>query len=83
MYDQYKNAMNIQAEKIELAQLLLQTNSETLLKKIKALLKSEQKDWWDEISTEEKAEINAGVKEIESGNFLTHKEVMANPRKWH
>lgn len=74
--------MNIQAEKIQLAQLLLQTNSESLLKKIKAILKSEQKDWWNEISEEEKTEINAGVKEIESGNFLTHKEVMANPRKW-
>jgi len=60
----------------------LQTNNERLIKKIKALLKSEKKDRWDEISVEEKAEINAGTKEIESGDFLTHEEVMANPRKY-
>ncbi|NOX48447.1 MAG: hypothetical protein GXO89_15860 [Chlorobi bacterium] len=40
------------------------------------------KDWWDKISEEEKNEINQGIREIEEGNFLTYKEVMANPRKW-
>ena len=52
----------------------------------KSLLKYRAKhvkiDWWDEITNEEKDEIQAGVEEIDAGDILTHKEVMANPRKW-
>ena len=74
--------MDIQAEKIELVQLLLQTNSETLIKKIKALLKSEQKDWWDEISEEEKLAIEKGISELDRGEGVEHSAVMKKYKKW-
>ena len=37
--------MDIQAEKITLAQLLLQTEDESIIKKVKAIFKKDQKDF--------------------------------------
>ena len=74
--------MNLQAEKIELAQLLLQTNSENLIKKVKALFKREQIDWWDEISEEEKKSIEKGIAQLDKGEGVPHSEVMKKYKKW-
>ena len=37
--------MDIQAEKIELAKLILSTNDAGLINKIKSLFKNKEKDW--------------------------------------
>ncbi len=74
--------MNIQAEKIQLAQILLETTSENLIKKVKALLKSEQKDWWDEISEKEKSAIEKGTAQLDRGEGVPHAEVMQKYKKW-
>lgn len=74
--------MNIQAEKIELVQMLLQTNSEKLIEKVKALLKSEQKDWWDEIDEEVKAAVEEGIAQLNRGEGIPHEEVMKKYKKW-
>ena len=78
--------MNIQADINWIQSELLKIDDPELIMVIKSLLKYRAKhvktDWWDEISKEEKDEIQAGIKEIDNGDTLTHKEVMANPRKW-
>jgi hypothetical protein len=63
--------MDIQAEKITLAQLLLQTEDVTIIKKVKAIFKKEKKDWWNELSQDQKNEIEEADKEIDRGEFLT------------
>ena len=40
------------------------------------------KDWWDEISDEEKAEIKEGIAQADSGETISHEEVMAKYKKW-
>ena len=45
--------------------------------------KQVEADWWNEISQEEKSEIEQGIKELNNDDTLTHKEVMSNPRKWN
>ncbi|MFW5804195.1 MAG: hypothetical protein ACOCWG_03070 [bacterium] len=56
------------------------------IKALKSMLKYRakqvQKDWWNEISNEEKAEIKQGIQDIETGNFVSHDEAMTNARKW-
>lgn len=42
----------------------------------------QQADWWDEISAEEKAEIEEGIQQIQQGDVISHQQVMENPRKW-
>ena len=63
--------MDIQAEKITLAQLLLQTEDESIIKKVKAIFKKDQKDWWDDLSQDQKNEIEEADKEIDRGEFVT------------
>ncbi len=69
--------MNIQAEKIELAQLLLQTEDVSVLKAIKNIFKSEKKDFWDELSDEQKAEIEEGERQIERGECSNFEDFIA------
>lgn len=57
--------MNIQEEKISLAQLLMQTNDPELIRSIREILrKKKPTDFWDELSPQEKAEIEAADEEI-------------------
>ncbi|MFS4455055.1 hypothetical protein [Maribacter sp. 2304DJ31-5] len=54
--------MNIETTKLELMHLLLQTQKESILTKLKKVFDEEQTDWWGELSKEEQAEIEAGLK---------------------
>ena len=62
--------MNIQAEKISLAQLLLQTDDIKIIEKVKAIFTNDKKDWWDELSEEQKFEIEESDREIDRGEFV-------------
>lgn len=53
--------------------LLLQTQKESLLEKVKKVLQDEQMDWWDEMSDEERDEVRIGIDE---GNLAAHRTVM-------
>ena len=63
--------MNIEATKIELAQLLLNTNDISILNKIKSIFKTEKKDWWLELSKEQQDDIDEGFAQIDRGEFVT------------
>jgi predicted transcriptional regulator len=43
---------------------------------------SRQKDWWDEISEEEKAAIDKGLADIKAGRVKPHKDVKKIYEKW-
>lgn len=65
--------MNIQAEKIELMKLLLNTNNPKIIQSLKQVFKkSETSDFWDELSQEEQNEINNALLEIEEGNVVDY-----------
>lgn len=56
-----------------------------LINAIKHLLKSRKSkidgDWWDQISDEEKASIERGLRQAEAGETIPHEEVMAKYAK--
>ena len=69
--------MNLQAKKLELVQLMLNTEKPAILEKVEAVLKKEKDtDWWDEISEAEKKAIEQGIAEADSGKRIPHSEVM-------
>lgn len=74
--------MDIQAEKIAIAKALLNINSETILKQIKAILSSSQADLWDELSEEQRASVKRARQQLAQGEGKTHKEVMKKYAKW-
>ena len=74
--------MNIQAEKIEIAKVLLGVNSETIIKHIKAVLNSYETDLWDELSDEQKTSVKRAKLQLAQGRGKLHKEVKKKYSKW-
>lgn len=74
--------MNIEAVKLELMQLLLNTNKESILLKIKRIYQEESSDWWDELSAEEQREIEKSILEDDKGEITAHQTVMKQFEKW-
>ncbi|AWK04026.1 hypothetical protein ACFFLS_15920 [Flavobacterium procerum] len=73
--------MDIQLEKLELIKLLADTENPAILKSIRKIFKKEEKDWWDDLTEEQKAEIEASEREIENGEFYLFEDVMAKYKK--
>ncbi|MBI1768202.1 MAG: hypothetical protein HY015_11060 [Bacteroidetes bacterium] len=73
--------MDIQAEKIQLIEWLASLNKPSVIKKLVAL-REKEKDWWDEISEDEKAEIKKGLAQADSKQVVPHHKVMAKYKKW-
>jgi predicted transcriptional regulator len=72
-----KVIMNLQAKKLELVQMILNTKRPAILKKVEDVLKKEKvTDWWDEISEAERQAIEKGLEEADRGELIPHKEVM-------
>lgn len=69
--------MNVEATKIELIQLLLKTQKESLLAKIKQVFEEEsQSDWWDDLSDDEKEELKKGLQQADKKDVVSHESVM-------
>ena len=75
--------MNIEATKLELMHLLLQTQKETLLAKLKKVFEEEQTDWFTEMSSEEQEEIKTGIEQADKGKYISNDEAMKRFKKWH
>jgi len=61
-----KATMNLQAKKLELVQLIINTCKPLTLKKVEEILKKEKEpDWWDEISDAERQSIKKGLQEAD------------------
>jgi predicted transcriptional regulator len=72
--------MNLQSKKLELVQLLLNTEKPSILARVEAILKGKAVDWWDEISPEEQEAIEKGLSEADKGELIPHEEVMKEVR---
>jgi hypothetical protein len=67
--------MNIQASKIELVKLILDTNNQVLIEKVLSLFDSEAKNA-TEFTPAQIEEIELGLKQIEKGQGIKFKEYM-------
>jgi predicted transcriptional regulator len=66
--------MDIQFEKSELMKKLAETNDISIIEAIRNIFKSEKKDFWDELTQEQKNEIEEGERQIERGEFVDFEE---------
>ena len=62
--------MDIQLEKLELIKKLAETNDFAVVESIKKIFKKEKKDWWNELTDEQKADIEQGERDIENGDYV-------------
>ena len=73
--------MNIQAEKIEIMKMILETNNPSILQSVKNVFRESTKtDFWETISQEQKDDILQGVEEIENGEVVDYEDFMKKHR---
>ncbi|MDO6813979.1 hypothetical protein [Tenacibaculum soleae] len=73
--------MNIQAEKIQLAKMLLDTQNPKIIESIKNIFKREKTvDFWTELSLEQRVEIEKASIEIENGEMTDYDSFMQKHR---
>jgi predicted transcriptional regulator len=61
---------------------LIYVTAPVVIKRFVVLKKKQQVDWWDEISSEEKAEIEDGLAQAAGGEVKPHEEIMAKYQQW-
>ncbi len=67
--------MNIQAEKLELVRLILDTDNPGILQSIKHIFSNAQKnDFWDSLPQYKKDDILNGLEEINKGDTVSYKD---------
>lgn len=59
--------MDIKTSKIELARLILDIEDPELVQKIRALVMNEVGDFWEDLTDNQKSEIELGIKQLEEG----------------
>jgi hypothetical protein len=70
--------MDLQAAKLELVKLILNINNKSTIEKLFEVLKPENRDFWEELSNAEKAEIELGISQLNDGKRESLENVLAN-----
>lgn len=73
--------MNIQAEKIEIMKLILETDNPNILESVKKIFEKEEiPDFWETLTPEQREDILQGIKDIEEGEVLDYEDFMRKYR---
>jgi single-stranded DNA-specific DHH superfamily exonuclease len=72
--------MNIELEKSKLVKLLEETNDESIIASMLKLFNAKKKDFWDELTEEQKFEIEESDREIDRGEFVLYEDLMKKYR---
>ena len=73
--------MNIQAEKLELVRMILDTDNPIILSSIKRLFTNSKKvDFWDSLPQSQKDEILKGIEEIENDETVNYEQFIKQHR---
>ncbi|WP_242206215.1 hypothetical protein [Aestuariivivens insulae] len=73
--------MNIQAEKIELIKMLLDTDNPKIIESIRKIFKKERtSDFWDDLSLQQREEIENASIEIENGKVTDYESFIKKHR---
>ncbi|MDH5603644.1 MAG: hypothetical protein OEY51_06885 [Cyclobacteriaceae bacterium] len=74
--------MNIQTEKLELMRLILETNNPKIIESIKKIFKKEDtKDFWFNLSSQDRDAILAGMEDDENGDVIDYNDFISKHKK--
>jgi len=73
--------MNIQAEKLRIMKMILDTDNPSILASINRIFKKEgSTDFWTTLSDEHKEDILKGIEEVDRGEVVNYDDFMAKHR---
>ena len=56
---------------------------ERMLRLVRAIFEADQQeDWWDELTDEQRKDIDEGIRQGENGETIAHEEMMKKHSKW-
>ena len=67
--------MDIQAEKLELAKLILSTNDRGIIDQVRSLFKGTDENWWNELPAHVRKGINESIEQANRGEFISFDDV--------
>ena len=77
------NVLNVEKEKLEIIKWVTSLKDTTAIERLRMLRTNPKKsDWWNEITSEEKAAIDKGLADIKAGRVIPHKEAKKLYEKW-
>ena len=74
--------MDIQAEKLDLLQTIMNINDEGLIMDVKAFLINRKADWFDEMNDEQQKNVLEGLQEADRGETVPHTDAVKLFGKW-
>ena len=77
----FYSSMGLERRKLNLINWISSLKDESLLKRIESI-RSEENNWWEQISTEERAEIELGLSQLDKGEYIPHEQVMKKYSRW-
>ena len=69
--------MDLQAEKLKLVQAVLNINEIGVIKEVKNLLKTRDRDWFDDLSDDQQQSVLRGIEQADRDETITHEEAIA------
>lgn len=73
--------MNIQAEKLEIVKMILETDNPSILDSIKKIFKKGSgKDFWESLPEREKKDILQGINDADEGKVVDYEAFMKKHR---
>lgn len=72
--------MDIQAEKYSLIEYITQVKDADIIEKIKQFVKATDHDFWNDLSTDQKKEIQYGIDELDKGEKVSYDEIISKHR---
>lgn len=73
--------MDNPTQKLMLIEWILRLGDAEILRQLESISNAD-KDWWDDLSPEEKASIERGIAQANAGQLKSHDEVMKKYQKW-
>lgn len=66
--------MDIHATKIELMRIILGIENPSVIERIRAMIKNETSDFWDELTLEQQKDIEKAIEELDAGKGMEWNE---------
>jgi hypothetical protein len=76
--------LSLEKEKLEIIKWVTNLKKDDVaIERLKVMReRPKKKDWWNEISEDEKASIDKGIEDIKAGRVTPHKEARKLYAKW-
>lgn len=67
---------------MDLARMVLSTDDEHLLRRVREVFSKVEVDLWDELSDQQQEVINASIAQTDAGQLVSHAEAIGKYRQW-